>query len=73
MQHVSKKRPRLPQGNRTCHLLRVVTYFLDLVAGPDGFAFGGGDLVGLLDGGRLVVLVVVAIIVAGVRNIIIVS
>lgn len=34
------------------------TYLLDLVAGADSLAPGRGDLVGLLDGGRLIVVVV---------------
>lgn len=34
------------------------TYFLDRVAGANGLALGVGDFVSLLDGGRLVVVVV---------------
>lgn len=40
-------------------VISVVTYFLDFIAGPDGLPFCRGDLVCLLDGRRLIVLVVV--------------
>lgn len=52
-------------------LIHVVTYFLDLVARPNGLAFSGGDLVRLLHSGRFIVLVC-AIIVVVVYNILIV-
>lgn len=45
---------------------RVVTYFLDLIAGPYGLAFRGGDLVSFLDGGRLVILGIVVVVAGGV-------
>lgn len=40
----------------------VVTYLLDLVAGPNRLSFGSCNLVSLLDGGRLVVFIVIAIV-----------
>jgi len=40
---------------------RQTAYLLDLVAGADGLAPGGGDLVGFLDGGRLIIVVDVTV------------
>lgn len=77
-----RETPTLPATQRKHGGLRVIayrhvytrrrcTYLLDLVAGADGFASGCGHLVGLLDRGRLIVVVVIvatvddAIIVVG--------